>query len=51
MSISPMYTVHGSPSARAGGGARHAVLARAGLGDDALGAEALRQQRLPDARC
>ena len=48
MSTAPMYTVHGKPDARAGRGARHAVLARAGLGDDALRAEALRQQRLAE---
>src|SRR6185437_3509561 len=45
MSISPMYTVHGRPR-RAQAAAGDAVLARAGLGDDAPRTEALGEQRL-----
>ena len=51
MSTSPMYTVHGKPDARARGGTRHAMLARARFGNDALRAKPLREQRLADARC
>ena len=43
-----MYTVHGSPDARAGRGAGDAVLTRAGLGHDAARTQALREQRLAD---
>ena len=44
----PCTPCTGSPSARAGGGARDAVLAGAGLGDDASRTEAPREQRLAD---
>ena len=48
MSSSPMYTTHGKPEQRARGGRGDAVLAGAGLGDDPLLAEALREQRLAE---
>ena len=40
--------VAGQPEQRADGGRRHAVLARAGLGDDPALAHALREQRLAE---
>ena len=48
VSTSPMKTVHSSPSRAAPGGGGDAVLARAGLGDDARLAHALGEQRLAD---
>ena len=43
-----MYTTHFSPEARAHGGGGDAVLAGAGLGDDAALAHRARDQRLAD---
>ena len=48
MSSSPMYTTQGKPEQRAGGRGRDAVLSGAGLGDDPLLAESLREQRLTE---
>jgi len=48
MSIDPMYTVQGSPSRAHAAALATPCLSRAGLGNDAPGAEPLREQRLAD---